>query len=209
MVPKRAWESCLPASTHQSEEPCQQGVAVAKSSKHVSCNVTALRHANAMITSCTQRKPRSTEENPCSLSQNTWRARPAAFVMIIQRNGWTQKHCCCSTLIQKCENNGGAPATRKAATSFKDLEKRKATMPASGSASTKRASRGGKAAHPRTIADHQPEKIGNPWRTRIAVGWDRLDCDGETAVSSAGRTGIRCRWNSEKSRHHLGSNMLR
>lgn len=51
-------------------------------------------------------------------------------------------------------------------------------------------------AHPRTVVDHRPEKIDNPWRARITAGGDKLDYDGETMVNSANHTVIKCHWNS-------------
>ena len=56
--------------------------------------------------------------------------------------------------------------------------------------------KGEKATRPRAAADHRPEKIDNPWRTRVTAGGDRLDYEGETAVNSAGHTDIKCHWNS-------------
>ena len=49
--------------------------------------------------------------------------------------------------------------------------------------------RGEKVTYPRTVVDHRPEKIDNPWRTRITAGGDRLEYDGKTMVNSVeGRT---------------------
>ena len=56
--------------------------------------------------------------------------------------------------------------------------------------------KGEKVTYPRTVVDYRPEKVDNPWRTRITAGGDKLDYDGETMVNSADYTTIKCHWNS-------------
>lgn len=53
-----------------------------------------------------------------------------------------------------------------------------------------------KITYPRTVVAYRPEKVDNPYRTRITAGGDQLDYDGETSTNSAGLTTVKCHWNS-------------
>ena len=53
-----------------------------------------------------------------------------------------------------------------------------------------------KVTYPRTVVAYRPEKIDNPYRTRITAGGDQLDYDGETSTNSASMTTIKIHQNS-------------
>jgi len=50
--------------------------------------------------------------------------------------------------------------------------------------------------YPRTVVAYRPEKIDNPYRTRITAGGDQLDYDGETSTNSASMATIKIHQNS-------------
>merc|ERR1711884_654926 len=45
--------------------------------------------------------------------------------------------------------------------------------------------------HPQTVVAYRPEKVDNPYRTRITGGGDQLDYNGETSTNSASMTTIK------------------
>ena len=53
-----------------------------------------------------------------------------------------------------------------------------------------------KITYPRTVVAYRPEKIDNPYRTRITAGGDQLDYDGKTSTNSASMTTIKIHQNS-------------
>ena len=53
-----------------------------------------------------------------------------------------------------------------------------------------------KVTYPRTVVAYRPEKVDNPYRTRITAGGDQLDYDGETSTNSASMTTIKIHQNS-------------
>ena len=53
-----------------------------------------------------------------------------------------------------------------------------------------------KVTYPRTVVAYRPEKVDNPYRTRITAGGDRLDYQGETSTNSASMTTIKIHQNS-------------
>ena len=48
-----------------------------------------------------------------------------------------------------------------------------------------------KITYPRTVVAYRPEKVDNPYRTRITAGGDKLDYDGKTSTNSASMTTIK------------------
>ena len=55
---------------------------------------------------------------------------------------------------------------------------------------------GKKVTYPRTVVAYRPEKIANPYRTRITAGGDQLSYEGETSTDSAAMSTIKIHQNS-------------
>ena len=53
--------------------------------------------------------------------------------------------------------------------------------------------------YPRFVVDHRPEKVDEPYRTRITCGSDRLDYFGDVTIHTVSMETIKLHWNSVQS----------